>query len=543
MSEYKNNMQTATEQEKSATETIETAKRVENTKTTPKKRRFSFPCAFTILFALTVLAVIATWIVPAGSYAKLEFNKETQQLVVTPPSGETQNLPATQEELDKLDVKINIEQFTSGAISKPISIPDTYERKEANPAGISDITVGMVTGTIHSVEVIVFILVLGGLIGVVKRTGSFEAGLMALTKKTKGHEFVLVFLVSVLMVLGGTSCGLEEEAVAFYPILCPIFIAMGYDSIICVGAIFLAGSMGTTFSTINPFSVVIASNAAGIQFTDGLWWRVGGCVVGAIVVIGYLYWYAKKIKANPRFSYTWEDREDFNKTWNLAGDGAKVPFTWRRKVILLLFVAAFPTMVWGVMSQGWWFPQMAAMFLGACLLVMFLAVTGKDRLTEKQVVDAFSEGSASLVAVSLIIGLAHGINYILEQGLISDTMLHASSNLVKGMNGPLFIIMLLLVFFLLGFIVPSSSGLAVLSMPIFAPLADSVGIPRWIIVCAYQWGQYAMLFLAPTGLVMATLQMLNMKYSHWLRFVWPMVLFVLLFGGATLVTQVLMYQS
>ena len=127
----------------------------------------------------------------------------------------------------------------------------------------------------------------------------------------------------------------------------------------------------------------------------------------------------------------------------------------------------------------------------------------------------------------------------MEQGKISDTLLYYSSNMVEGMSGPLFILAMLVIFFFLGFIVPSSSGLAVLSMPIFAPLADTVGIPRWIIVCAYQWGQYAMLFLAPTGLVMATLQMLDMKYSHWLKFVWPMVAFVLGFGGLMLVAQVL----
>ena len=99
---------------------------------------------------------------------------------------------------------------------------------------------------------------------------------------------------------------------------------------------------------------------------------------------------------------------------------------------------------------------------------------------------------------------------------------------------------LLLVFFVLGFVVPSSSGLAVLAMPIMAPLADTVNLPRSVVVCAYQWGQYAMLFLAPTGLVMATLQMLDIKYSHWLRFVWPMVIFVLVWGGGLLVAQSLM---
>lgn len=110
------------------------------------------------------------------------------------------------------------------------------------------------------------------------------------------------------------------------------------------------------------------------------------------------------------------------------------------------------------------------------------------------------------------------------------------------MNGPVFILVMLMIFFVLGFIVPSSSGLAVLSMPILAPLADTVNIPRFVVVTAYQFGQYAMLFLAPTGLVMATLQMLHMRYSHWFRFVWPVVVFLLVFGGGILVTQVLVYK-
>ncbi|RTE50899.1 YfcC family protein [Actinobaculum sp. 352] len=509
---------------------------------TVRKRKLTFPSAFTILFALTILAVAATWFIPAGSYSKLAYDADSDTLTVTDPHDEVTTLPATQESLDQLGVTIDISQFTSGALNRAVSVPGSYESLEQKPAGIGDITSSMVHGTIEAADIIVFILVLGGLIGVVRATGAFESGLIALTKRTKGREFLLVFFVSILMVLGGTSCGLEEEAVAFYPILVPIFLAMGYDSIICVGAIFLAGSMGTTFSTINPFSVVIASNAAGIPFTQGIEWRAGGCVVGCAVVVAYLYWYARRLKKDPAFSYTYEDRDAFNRRWKLSGDiNDATGFTWQKKVILLLFVSAFFIMVWGVMSQGWWFPTMAASFLAITIICMLLAMTGRGRLREKELVDAFCDGASSLVAVSLIIGLARGINLVMNEGRISDTLLHSASNLVEDMSGPLFIIMMMLVFFVLGFVVPSSSGLAVLSMPIFAPLADTVDIDRFIVVCAYQWGQYAMLFLAPTGLVMATLQMLDMKFSHWLRFVWPMVVFVLLFGGVLLVAQVFIY--
>lgn len=482
--------------------------------------------------------------VPAGSYSKLKFDASSSMLQVTTPQGEVSEVEATQDELDTLGVKINIEEFLNGSITKAVSIPGTYMGLPQNPMGISDVTISMVQGTIEGVDIIVFILVLGGLIGVVKASGAFESGLSALTKKTKGHEFMLVFMVAVLMVLGGTLCGLEEEAVAFYPILAPIFIALGYDSIVTVGAIFMAGSIGTTFSTINPFSSVIASNAAGVVFTEGIEWRVFGCIVGCIVIVLYLHWYCKKVKADPKFSYSYDDRKEFEAMWELDGTTAQVPqaFTIRKKIILILFVSAFVIMVYGVMNLGWWFPAMAASFLAIAIICMFLAGWGQDGIGEKACVDAFSQGASSLVAVALIIGLARGVNYVMNQGLISDTLLYNASNLVAGMSGPLFIIMMMIVFFFLGFVVPSSSGLAVLSMPILAPLADTVGIPRWIVVCAYQWGQYAMLYIAPTGLVMATLQMLNMKYSHWLKFVWPMMLFTLIFGGTMLVAQTLLYS-
>ena len=487
-----------------------------------KKRKFSFPSAFTILFIVTIIAVICTWFVPAGQYSKLLYDADRGKLEMTTPTGETSQLDATQQTLDDLGVKIDIDQFTSGAITKAVSIPGTYEGLDPHPVSIADIPYSMVWGVIDGIDVMVFILCLGGLIGVVKVTGAFESGLAALTKKTKGREFLLVFGVSVFMIFGGTMCGLEEEAVAFYPILAPIFIALGYDSIVVVGAIFMAGSIGTTFS-------------AGTVFTEGIAVRAFALVVGAIVFLLYLHWYAKKVQADPKFSYSYEDRDKFNAQWELNDNTAAAhEFTLRKKIVLVIFVAAFVLMIIGVMNLGWWFPQMAAEFVTLAILVMFIGGTGKDGVGESKMVDAFGSGASSLVPVALIIGLARGVNHVLTEGMISDTMLNAASNLVAGMSGPLFVICLLLIFFVLGFVVPSSSGLAVLAMPIFAPLADTVGIPRWIIVAAYQFGQYAMLYIAPTGLVMATLQMLDMKMSHWFKFVWPMMVFTLVFGAILL---------
>ncbi|ACO73295.1 putative transporter [Laribacter hongkongensis HLHK9] len=507
-----------------------------STTTSPRRLFKTFPSAFSILFLIMLIAIILTWIVPAGSFAKLAYDKPAQALVVTPPTGASYKVPATQAELDRLGVSIDVKQFVDGTIRKPIAIPGTYERLAQSPKGLADVTESMVKGTIEGVDIIVFILVLGGLIGVVNATGAFNAGLVALSKKARGNEFLFVASVCTVMAVGGTTCGLEEEAVAFYPILVPIFLALGYDSIVCVGAIFLAASMGTTFSTINPFSVVIASNAAGIVFTEGILWRTFGLVVGTATVIGYLYWYCKRLKADPSFSYTYEDSAAFRARFLEGGSLTEAePLTLRRKLILTLFVAAFPLMVWGVMAGGWWFPQMAASFLSIAIIIMF--ISGE---AEKKLVEAFTKGASELVGVSLIIGLARGVNIVLDQGMISDTLLHYASGLVAGMHGSVFAVAQMLVFTLLGFVVPSSSGLAVLSMPIMAPLADTVGIPRYIVVSAYNWGQYAMLFLAPTGLVLATTQMLGMRFNHWVRFVLPMVGFVLGFGALLLVAQVML---
>ncbi|MDU1727942.1 MAG: YfcC family protein, partial [Cutibacterium avidum] len=424
-----------------------------NNNATATRHRLRVPSAFTILFVLTVLAVACTWLVPAGSYSKMSYSAGSQQLVIVDPHGTMTKHAATQETLDKYGVAMKISEFTSGSMTGSVSVPGTYQRLASHPAGIGEITNGMVTGTIEAVDIIVFILVLGGLIGVVRASGAFEAGLGRLTAKSKGKEFLLVLSVSLFMIVGGTTCGLEEEAVAFYPILAPVFIAMGYDALVVVGSVFLAGSIGTCFSTINPFSSAIGANAAGIRLTEGMPWRVVGLVGGAVAVVIYLAWYSRKVKADPEFSYVWEDRDAFAAQWGLGNDGTEMGFDWRRKVILVLFASAFPIMVWGVMARGWWFPAMASSFLAIAIVIMFIAATGPNKISEKKLVDAFSAGSSSLVAVSLIIGLARGINHILNEGLISDTLLYESAKVVSHVNGPVFVLSLLIVFFLLGFIV------------------------------------------------------------------------------------------
>ncbi|MGL5505476.1 MAG: YfcC family protein, partial [Aeromonas veronii] len=155
--------------------------------TTPRRQ---FPTAFTILFLIMLLAIALTWIIPAGAYSKLSYNPASESLMVNSPQGEISRLPATQDALAKLNINIAVEQFTNGTIRKPIAIPGTYARLEQAPKGLGDVAVSMVKGTIEGADIIVFILVLGGRIGVINKTGAFSAGLVALSRKTRGNEFL-----------------------------------------------------------------------------------------------------------------------------------------------------------------------------------------------------------------------------------------------------------------------------------------------------------------------------------------------------------------
>lgn len=486
----------------------------------PKKKR-SFPTAFTVLFMVLILAAVLTWVVPAGSFERLTYTDDGQ-FQVTAIDGSTKEEKATQATLDKYHINIPLKSFKDGAIRKPIAIPGTYKRIAQQPQGFRSFILSPISGIADSVGIIVFVLVLGGVIGVVNASGSFDAAMAALSRKTKGHEFALVVVVASLIAVGGTTYGMAEETIAFYPILLPIFLAAGYDAIVGIAAIYLGSTIGTMFSTTNPFSVVIASNAAGINFTNALPIRLVSLILAQVVTLFFIYRYAKKVKEDPTKSLIYADKDKIEEKFLKNYDPNKViPFNARRKLILIVFALAFPVMIWGVSLSGWWFEELSAVFLTAGIIIMFLSGLG-----EKKAVNTFMAGAADLVGVALIIGVARGINMIMDQGMISDTLLQYTTQAVEGMNSILFSSTQAVLFSILGIFIPSSSGLATLSMPIMAPLADAVNLSRDVVVSAYNYGQGWMSFITPTGLILASLEMVDVTYDKWLKFVLPLMMII-----------------
>lgn len=494
------------------------------------KKKITFPSAYTILFIVLILAAALTYVVNAGSYAKLSFNLDTGNFVEILPDGTKKTYEGTQETLNQLGVANDIAKFKDGSINKPIAIPGTYERVAPNPQGVVDVLLAPIKGVYDSIGIILFVLIIGGVIGVVNESGSINAGIAALSRVTKGHEYLLIVFVTFLIALGGTTFGLAEETIAFYPILMPVYLAAGYDAIVCIAAIYMGSSIGSMFSTTNPFSVVIGSNAAGINFTQGISYRVIGLILGFLITTWYIVRYATKIKKNPEKSLVIEMKDEINRNFSKREDA---DFTLRRVWILSIFAISFVVMIYGVSKLGWWFEEMTALFLVSGILIGIIAGIG-----EKAFVHTFVGGAADLVGVGLVIGIARSINIILENGLVSDSILYSLSNLVSGMSPNIFVILMMFVFLILGFFIASSSGLATLAIPIMAPLADAVGVPRDVIITACVFGQGLMSFITPTGLILASLEMVNVTYNKWLKFILPLLGMIAVLAIAILLLEV-----
>jgi uncharacterized ion transporter superfamily protein YfcC len=227
-------------------------------------KKIKFPSAQTILLLIAVLVTLLTWIVPAGKYDQLSYDKTTQTFSIK--SGETSKTVAgTTKTLDSLGIKIPLEKFSSGDIWKPINIPNTYKEVEAKPQGFFDLVKSPIKGIIAGADIIFLVLFIGGLIGLMNETGAFDAGISWLAKALKGKEYILIILVTALVSVGGTTFGLAEETIAFYPILIPVFLAAKYDAMVALASIYVGSSIGTMCSTTNPFSAIIASDAAKIN--------------------------------------------------------------------------------------------------------------------------------------------------------------------------------------------------------------------------------------------------------------------------------------
>lgn len=484
-------------------------------------KKLKFPTAQTILILIAIIVTLLTWLVPAGKYDSLAYNTKSNTFIKT-SLGESIELPATQETLENLNIKIPIEKFTNGDIYKPIGIPNTYKEQESNPQGLAELVMSPIKGIIAASDIIFLILIIGGLIGIMNLTGAFDAGISWMAKTLKGREYILIILVTTLIAAGGTTFGFAEETMAFYPILIPVFLAAKYDAMVGLACIFLGSGIGTMCSTINPFSTIIASDAAGINWTTGLTNRLIMLVLCLVITILYILRYAKRVKADPSKSLIYDQKEELEELFGLNTMNTTIKFTNRLRLIIVVFSLSFVVMIVGVSFLDWWFVEMTATFLVGAIIIGFIA-----KIKESVFVEEFAKGAATLLSVAFIVGIARGITILMEDGLISDTILYHASTITEGMNKGVFTNFMLFIYGGLSFFMPSSSGMAVLTMPIMSPLADTVNIGRETIVDTYQYGMGLFYLINPTSLILAALAIVKIGFNKWLKFIMPLLLILI----------------
>lgn len=450
-----------------------------------KKKKFSMPSAYTILFAIIVVVAILTWIVPAGQYDMTELN------------------------------------------GKEVPMPGTYQQVENTPQGIFDIITSPAKGFADAVDVALFILIIGGFLGVVMKTGAIDAGIAEVTNRLKGKEKMMIPVLMILFGIGGTSYGMAEETIAFYPLLIPVFVAAGYDTITAVAVILLGAGVGVLGSTVNPFATGIASGFAGVSLGQGIVLRLLILVVGMAAAIFYVMRYAEKVRKDPTKSLTYATREADIKHFGNQQEGTTFPeLTGKRKLILGLFALTFVIMIYGVIpfedmgitaipTLWWWFTELASLFLIMAIVIGLVA-----GLNEKELIGGFVDGARDLLGVALIVGLSRGITVVMNAGNMTATVLNLGEQTLASTGSIAFTILTYIFYIPMSFLIPSTSGLATLSMPIMAPLGDFAGVTRDVVITAYQSASGIMNLVTPTSaVVMGGLAIGRVPYEKWLKFV------------------------
>ena len=502
-----------------------------------------FPLAYTVLIIIQFLVFFLTYLVQKGKYDRIEYSKG--YFIIHSYGEDDRKINATKSILEEYKIKIPFENFEKGYITEPISIPGTYKKIDQEKANISYVLIYLINGLIESGNLSFFIMILGGVTSILTEMNALNSGMKALSRITKGKEFLLLCLVFLVISIGGTTFGMSEEIFGFYPILMPIFLESGLDGILSTACLFMGSCIGIMFSTVNAFSVVLGSYSAGISFTDHIVFRVITLVIGDILTILYFYLYYRKIKLDEKKSVVYEIKDKLEskflikkqKQVNNEGENENLiesqenkdkkieeKFTLIQKIALLIFIVGFIIMVFGVIAFNWWFEQMSALLVLVAIILMFLS-----RLGEEKAIKAFLTGVGDFCGIALIMGMARGINITLDKESISDTILNSLSNLLDGLPKVVFAVIMLFVFIIVGIFIQSTVGLAVLSMPVIAPLADQVNCPRDVVVNAYMYGQAFISLIAPTGYILIILQMVGVQFNYWLKFIWPFMVIILIY--------------
>ena len=443
------------------------------TESSEVKKGFKFPPSIIILFFLLVVVAVATYVLPAGEYERIQ-NPQTGRMTV---------------------------------------VPGTYHHVEPSPVGPFKLFVKIFDGCVNGSEVIFLILFAASWIFSISRGGAFDSGINALLRKTYGKEEIIIPIFFFIIALAGATYGEFETIYGLIPLFVGLAIAIGWDAIVGMGMSILAVCSGFASGVFNPFTVGIAHKYAELPLFSGWQFRWVAFFVLCSINCWWVMRYAKRIKKDPSKSFV-SDIDYSDMAFNLDEIGTSV-FTGMHKFQLLLLVATIGVIVYGTLQHGWYLAEVSGVFIIMFVVNELLAKRSVEQIAE----DLYADCMVMVPAI-LVVGISRGVCQIMISGKIIDTVIYGLNAPLVGLPAWAAAEGMLVVQNLINFFIPSGSGQAVAVMPIMVPLADLSGISRQVAVLAYHFGDGYSNMIWPTSVAISC-GIAKVPLDRWWRFYLP----------------------
>ncbi len=432
------------------------------------------PHTFVLLFALIILAVIGSYIIPAGEFDRAK----------DPNSGRT------------------------------VVVPGTFHRVDQAPRSFFDTFIAVQKGSIDAADVVFFVFFVYASFFIVLQTGALHSFIGWLLRVLKGKEIILIPVFMYVFALGGSVFGMYEETFGFIPLFVGLSIAMGYDALVGMSMVSMAVAMGFAAAFMNPFTVGVAQKVAELPLFSGMTFRIIVWFTFVTLAVVYTLVYALKVKKDPSKSIL--AGMDMGALALDHDELVQKKFSVRDKVILLWVVIIIGLLIWGVIVKGWYFDELAGLFIIMGVFSGFIAGWGPSKIAK-----TFLDGCKDIVFGALVVGLSRGILIVMRESKIIDSIINAMAQPLSYLPKWLAAEGMLIVQTLINFFIPSGSGQAATTMPIMAPLSDLLGITRQTAVLAFQFGDGFSNILWPTTALPVICSIAKVPIDKWWKYFLP----------------------
>ncbi len=466
------------------------------------------PHVFVLLTAVILLCSILSYILPSGV-----FQRETKQIGTIE---RTLVIPGTYSELPK-------HYSVRGTI--------LGEKVEGNatPVSLVEFISSIPKGMVEAADIIFFIFIIGGVFGILQKTGTIIAFLQKMLKVFGKTPNLLIILMMISIGIAASTLGMGEELLPLIPLFLILSKKLGYDRIMGVAIVWVAAEIGFAAATTNPYTVQIAQNLAEVPLNSGILFRVIFFSIAMSGAIIFILRYGAKIKKDPSKSLMPDDKFDLDDIKFEAIELKK-----EHLIIILTGISLFAFIIYAVQNYDWWINEMAGAFFLLGILCVIIS-----RMSLSDATNSFIKGMEEMVVAALVVGFARGVQVVLNDGQILDTLINSAASNLQYFHEYIAAGGMLVFQSSLNFFIPSGSGQAAVTMPLMAPLADLIGITRQTAVFAFTCGDgFSNMIIPTSGILMAVLSLAKVPFVKWVKFVFPLFIFCMLLSIIFLIVAV-----